>query len=398
MATMEEIVKQADLLGYRGEKREVYLKQEFKLLAERQEKKEETERQERKEKEDAERRWIELSKTNKSYDKLKDLIVREQFMDACPEDLATSLREKDLPTLERVAKEADLFLKARNRNLCDQPRKVFPGNARPRIDFVRPLEPERKFNGGQRAWEAKTSVADQRSCFKCKKTGPFARYCTAVDSTTKKAGAGVVVNMTKVNTAEVRKPAEGPTIKVTDDLQSEVEGGMLKLTSGKSVPVMTNCAALRDLKKTRSLGLPVLKGEIGGREVDSSSPYASPVVVVKKKDGTNRVCIDYRRLNKLTIFDPQPMTPPADIFQGMEKNQYFSKIDLSKVYWQIPVRKEDILKTAFVTMDCHYEFLRMPFGMMNSGATLTRTVKKLMCGMDNVVDYIDDLLIHTETW
>ncbi|GFO34866.1 Zinc finger protein [Plakobranchus ocellatus] len=92
------------------------------------------------------------------------------------------------------------------------------------------------------------------------------------------------------------------------------------------------------------------------------------------------------------------MTPPADIFQGMEKDQYFSKINLSKGYWQIPVRKEEIPKTAFVTMDCHYEFLRMPFGMMNSGATLTRAVKKLLCGMDNVVDYIDDLLIHTETW
>ncbi|GFN79366.1 glycine receptor subunit alpha-3 [Plakobranchus ocellatus] len=86
------------------------------------------------------------------------------------------------------------------------------------------------------------------------------------------------------------------------------------------------------------------------------------------------------------------MTPPADIFQ------YFSKIDLSKGYWQIPVRKEDIPKTAFVTMDCHYEFLRISFGMMNSGATLTRAVKKLLDGMDNVVDYIDDLLIHTETW
>ncbi|GFO39218.1 hypothetical protein PoB_006572300 [Plakobranchus ocellatus] len=89
-------------------------------------------------------RWIELSKTDKSYEKLKDLIVREQFTDACPEDLATSLREKDLPTLERVSKEADLFLKARNRKLCDQPRKVFHGNARPRMDSVRPLEPEKK--------------------------------------------------------------------------------------------------------------------------------------------------------------------------------------------------------------------------------------------------------------
>ncbi|GFS14105.1 zinc finger protein [Elysia marginata] len=130
----------------------------------------------------------------------------------------------------------------------------------------------------------------------------------------------------------------------------------------------------------------------------SSSPYSFPVVVVKKKDGSNRVCIDYRRLNKITTFDPQPMTTPADVFQGMEKDQYFSKLDLSKGYWQIPVRKEDIPKTAFVTMDCHYEFLRMPFGMMNSGATLTRAVKKLLCGMDNVVDYIDDLLVHTETW
>ncbi|GFO12743.1 Zinc finger protein [Plakobranchus ocellatus] len=130
----------------------------------------------------------------------------------------------------------------------------------------------------------------------------------------------------------------------------------------------------------------------------SSAPYASPMVVVKKKDGTNHVCIDYRRLNKLTIFDPQPGTPPADIFQGMEKDQYFSKIDLTKGYWKIPVRKQDIPKTAFVTMDYHYEFLRMPFGMMKSGAKLTRAVKKLLCGMDNVVDYIDNLLIHTETW
>ncbi|GFN88914.1 gypsy retrotransposon integrase-like protein 1 [Plakobranchus ocellatus] len=445
MATMEEIVKQADLLGYRGKKREEYLKQEFKLLAERQEKKKEAERQAREKKEEAERqermekeeadrkerlelekmkldaemkllqakieagiiknepdgssamssdarakhpklpnfqdgrddldiwltrferfaesngwsrekwssplcalltgraldcygrlsaeqakdydkvkealmkrydltedgyrpkfrtfkpaegespdmfivrivtyldRWTELSKTDKSYEKLKDLIVREQFMDACPEDLATSLREKDLPTLERVAKEAYLFLKARIRQLCDRPRKVFQGNARPRMDSVRPLEPQKKFNGGQRAGEAKTSVADQRSCFKCKKTGHIARYCTAVDSTTKKAGAGVVVKTTEVNTAEVRKLAESLTMEVTDYLQSEEEGGMLKLASGKSVLVMTNCAALRDPEKTRSLGLPVFKGEVGGREVDVLRDTGCEGVVVRKQ-------------------------------------------------------------------------------------------------------------------
>ncbi|GFR63511.1 Pol polyprotein [Elysia marginata] len=92
-------------------------------------------------------RWIELSRTEKSHEKLKDLkdfIVREQFMDACPENLATSLREKDLPTLERIAKEADLFLQARHRKLCDQPRRVFQNNARPKVDPVRLIEPLEK--------------------------------------------------------------------------------------------------------------------------------------------------------------------------------------------------------------------------------------------------------------
>ncbi|GFR67519.1 hypothetical protein ElyMa_000254300 [Elysia marginata] len=91
-------------------------------------------------------------------------------MDACPEDLATSLREKDLPSLERIAKESDLFLQARHRKLCDQPRRVFQNNARPKMDSVRLIEPEKKFNSGQRTGEAKVGVADQLLCFKCKKT------------------------------------------------------------------------------------------------------------------------------------------------------------------------------------------------------------------------------------
>ncbi|GFS05227.1 hypothetical protein ElyMa_006515900 [Elysia marginata] len=94
-------------------------------------------------------------------------------MDACPEDLATSLRVKDLPTLERTAKEADLFLQARHRNLCDQPRRVFQNNALPKMDPVRLIEPEKKLNS---TGDAKMGVADQRLCFKCKETGHIARY------------------------------------------------------------------------------------------------------------------------------------------------------------------------------------------------------------------------------
>ncbi|GFR63262.1 hypothetical protein ElyMa_003600300 [Elysia marginata] len=119
------------------------------------------------------------------------------------------------------------------------------------MDPVRLIEPE-KLNSGQRTGEVRVGVADQRLCFKCKKTGHIARYCTAEVTTMKKAGAGVVLKATEVNTAGVKKPTEGSTMKVTDNLQSEVKDGVLQLASGKSVPVMMNCAALSDPGKTKS--------------------------------------------------------------------------------------------------------------------------------------------------
>ena len=130
----------------------------------------------------------------------------------------------------------------------------------------------------------------------------------------------------------------------------------------------------------------------------SDSPYASPVVVVKKKDGSNHIYIDFRHLNKITVTDPQPVPSPAESFLGMSEDKYFSKFDLTKGYHQIRVGPSDVHKTAFVTMGQHYEFLRMPFGMINSGMTMTRAARRLLEGMDNVVDYIDDLLVHTKMW
>ena len=130
----------------------------------------------------------------------------------------------------------------------------------------------------------------------------------------------------------------------------------------------------------------------------SSSPYASPVVIVKKKDGSNRICVDYRKLNKVTISDPEPMRTSEDLFQQLGKSKFFSKIDLSKGYWQIPVAEEDIFKTAFVTPDGTYEFLRMPFGMKNSGATLVRGMREVLSGMSGVESYIDDLIVFSSDW
>ena len=130
---------------------------------------------------------------------------------------------------------------------------------------------------------------------------------------------------------------------------------------------------------------------------ESNWPFVSPIVIVKKKDGSDRICIDYRKLNKLTVADPELLIIAEDLFQQLGKSKYYSKIDLSKG-WQISVAEEDIEKTAFLTPDGTYDFLRMPFGMKNSGATLVRGMRKILAGMNNVDSYIDKLIIHTNDW
>ena len=169
----------------------------------------------------------------------------------------------------------------------------------------------------------------------------------------------------------------------------------IKLTSDQPVssrPYPVPYSLRESLKKdiTDMMTMGVIRG--------SSSPYASPVVVVKKKDNTNRICVDYRKLNKLTVFDPEPMPTAEHLFQKLNGDKYFTRIDLSKGYWQICKPEDDIPKTAFVTPDGSYELLKMPFSMINSAATLKRAMKKLLHGLDNVEFYWDDILVHTRTW
>ena len=120
--------------------------------------------------------------------------------------------------------------------------------------------------------------------------------------------------------------------------------------------------------------------------------------MVKKKDGSNRVCVDFRKLNIITEVDLEPMTTTEDLFQRLSGKKYLSKIDLTKGYWQIPVAPEDVHKTAFLTPDRQYEFTRMPFGMVNSGATLVRGLRKILEGIPGIGSYIDDIVIYSHSW
>ena len=130
----------------------------------------------------------------------------------------------------------------------------------------------------------------------------------------------------------------------------------------------------------------------------SESPYASPIVLVMKKDGTQQFCIDFRRLNRITIFDAEPMPDPDEIFTKLAKDRYFTKIDLSKGYWQIPLHDQAKEKTAFITPDGLYQFRTMPFGLVNAPATFSRMMRTMLRGMSNIDNFIDDILVHTKTW
>ena len=133
----------------------------------------------------------------------------------------------------------------------------------------------------------------------------------------------------------------------------------------------------------------------------SNSPWSSPIVLVRKKDGTWRFCIDFRKLNDVTVKDAFPLPQVADLMDNLAGHQYFSTLDLASGYWQVPVSESSQEKTAFVIPGGgHFEFLRMPFGLTNAVPTFQRLMLAVLNGLLPLkcLVYLDDVLVVGRTF
>jgi hypothetical protein len=132
----------------------------------------------------------------------------------------------------------------------------------------------------------------------------------------------------------------------------------------------------------------------------SQGPWASPIVIVDKKDGSKRFCVDYRKINAITKTDAHPLPRIDDMLEQFREASWFSSIDLASGYWQIEMDEEDKEKTAFT---CHiglFEFNVMPFGLKNAPPTFQRMMNEILREWldDFVVVYIDDIMIYSKTF
>ena len=133
----------------------------------------------------------------------------------------------------------------------------------------------------------------------------------------------------------------------------------------------------------------------------SNSPWASPVVMVRKKDGSLRFCVDFRQLNAATVKDAHPLPRIDDLLDALHGAKWFSTLDLKSGYWQVPIAEQDKEKTAFGTSSGQlFEFNQVPFRLCNAPATFSRLMDRVLAGLhwETCLFYLNDIIVFSSTW
>ncbi|PIK40687.1 hypothetical protein BSL78_22442 [Apostichopus japonicus] len=138
----------------------------------------------------------------------------------------------------------------------------------------------------------------------------------------------------------------------------------------------------------------------GGIIQPSSSPWSSPIVLVTKKNGSTRFCVDYRRLNDITIKDSYPLPRIDDSLDALSGAKWFSTLDMKSGYWQVEMDPHDKSKTAFITTSGLYEVNVLPFGLCNAPATFQRLMERVLKGLhwQTCLLYLDDIIVFSKTF
>eukprot|EP00731_Ephydatia_muelleri_P029828 Em0021g351a len=179
----------------------------------------------------------------------------------------------------------------------------------------------------------------------------------------------------------------------TDLIQMTIDTGTTQPRKSplRRMPLAVRAEVARQVEKMQEMGV----------VTPSSSPWSSPVVLVRKKDGAHRFCVDYRGLNEVTKADGFPLPRVDDLLDQLGHSRYFSTLDLAAGFWQIRMHPDSKEKTAFATPQGLFEFQVMPFGLMNSPAVFQRLMQQVLAGLNPaegpefVSVYIDDILIFS---
>lgn len=194
------------------------------------------------------------------------------------------------------------------------------------------------------------------------------------------------------NYADVVTNTKPTTIPDLDKISHEIH-----LTPNAKIPARPpyRMSAAENVALNKEINELLQQGAI----VPSSSPFSAPVLFVKKKDGSLRLCVDYRMLNDRTIRNRFPLPVIDDLIDSLGGARYFSKLDLMAGYHQIRIHPNDEYKTAFSTRSGHYQFRVMPFGLTNAPATFQSFMNHILAPHlhDFVVVYLDDILIYSKT-
>ncbi|KAK1682066.1 hypothetical protein QYE76_042914 [Lolium multiflorum] len=232
------------------------------------------------------------------------------------------------------------------------------------------------------------------TCYKCRKTGHYATNCP--ENKSEDVTKSNSFQKGQANHLNVEEVMNEPDAVMGMPPDREVEF-LIELLPGtgpiakRPYPMSTD--ELKELKK--QLKEQLVKGFIR----ESSSPWGAPVLFVEKKDKSQRLVMDYRSLNEVTIKNKYPLPRINDLFDQLEGASVFSKIDLRSGYFQLKIREHDIPKTAFVTRYGSYEYTVMPFGLTNAPSYFMNMMNKVfMEFLDKfVVVFIDDILIYSKS-